>query len=499
MSTLPSSPPFSFPRLRIPALSSPLSSASQNFFPSAASDEADSPSSDPAPILPLFLFGLLAALGTACLVCKVPAAFMHSWTSFFLRSIAFVIGVIAAGIAGMQILWLLLSEKPTLNFGSLSLSLACSWAFLPSIVFFYREHSPWMLAAIPLATAVTAISLRRLFISNTNLTTEPEFTPPPPTPTVAVPDFSGISTPNRNLWWIVAIAAAAQAAILLWLLNQTPVACVLLVIPSFVITWQGSAAARKPKHPIPYLQLLLALLFTALALLPWLDTPFAVQLSHILRSDRTPAPALLRLRPASAVDYMSIVLWPSTPKKKITVVQPLHHSLTPGTTEVTKPLVIPFDGPYWYFQPPDTHPSPNAFVMHGKSTDVNMHSTNDFPLQMEAHQTLAKPIQLDCCREIDVAITNADNRPGLIAMNLILTDTTSPTHPSQELTSQPIVSSESAHFSLVRPPVQETLRFHIPLGQLLRFNDITIIFNTSQERTLGGAKVAIKQFTLVPH
>jgi len=64
-----------FPRLH-------SSSSSNNFFPSSASTEADSPSADPAPILPLFLFGLLAALGTSCLVCQVPAAFMYSWTAF---------------------------------------------------------------------------------------------------------------------------------------------------------------------------------------------------------------------------------------------------------------------------------------------------------------------------------------------------------------------------------------------------------------------------------
>jgi hypothetical protein len=136
--------------------------------------------------------------------------------------------------------------------------------------------------------------------------------------------------------------------------------------------------------------------------------------------------------------------------------------------------------------------------MRGKSTAVNMHSTNDFPLQMEAHQTLPQPISLDCCREIDLALTNADNRPGSIAVSLILTDTTSPHHPSQELHLQPILSSESSHFSLVRAPVDETLRFPIPSGQLRRFNDITVVFQTARERSLGGAKVALKQFTPVP-
>ena len=35
------------------------------------------------------------------------------------------------------------------------------------------------------------------------------------------------------------------------------------------------------------------------------------------------------------------------------------------------------------------------------------------PLRMEAHQNLGLPIDLDCCREIDMKVTNADNQAGV--------------------------------------------------------------------------------------
>jgi hypothetical protein len=143
---------------------------------------------------------------------------MYSWTAFFLRSIAYLIGVAAAGNTGTQILWTLLSEKPTFDLRGLFLTFASSWAFLPSIVFFYREHSVYLLLATSLATAVTAVSLKRLSATSTLETDLP--IQAPISQLNAPPDFSGLpTTSRRNLYWIVAISIAAQLSLLLWLLN----------------------------------------------------------------------------------------------------------------------------------------------------------------------------------------------------------------------------------------------------------------------------------------
>jgi hypothetical protein len=127
-----------------------------------------------------------------------------------------------------------------------------------------------------------------------------------------------------------------------------------------------------------------------------------------------------------------------------------------------------------------------------------MHSTNMYPVQMEAQQNLGSLIPLDCCREIDVTLTNADDRPGRIDIALLLADSSSSTPTSESLGTQPIVSSLAAHFSFVRAPVHETLHFQIPPGKLRRFNQITVVFIPSYERALGGSKVALQNFTVIP-
>jgi hypothetical protein len=127
-----------------------------------------------------------------------------------------------------------------------------------------------------------------------------------------------------------------------------------------------------------------------------------------------------------------------------------------------------------------------------------MHSTNDFPLQMQAHQHLSTSISLDCCQAIDLALTNADNLPGAIALKLYLTDASTPTHRTQDLGELVIPSSQSAHLSLTRAPVNDTLHFTIPSARLRQFNEITVVFIPAQERALGGPKVSLQHFTLIP-
>ena len=128
-----------------------------------------------------------------------------------------------------------------------------------------------------------------------------------------------------------------------------------------------------------------------------------------------------------------------------------------------------------------------------------MHSTDSAPLLMEAYQNLGTSIDLKCCSEIDVAITNADVRPGTIALGIRLADSSSIGEPSQDLGERTIVSSKAAQIPLNRPPVEEVLRFPIPRPTTIhRFNEITIVFLSARERARGGAKVSIQSFTLIP-
>jgi hypothetical protein len=196
--------------------------------------------------------------------------------------------------------------------------------------------------------------------------------------------------------------------------------------------------------------------------------------------------------------YQGVILWPQMPRKA-KVVPPLPHRQAVAVMSISKPLVIPFQGSYWYFRDPAKRPSSKAHIMHGLPTEVAFHSTDFRRLIMEAHQDLDRPIELTCCREIDLMILNADNIPGDISISLVLIDSTVRGSASQTLGSHNVKSSELPTFSLSRPPVEETLRFIIPARvRIKRFDELSVALQPSLERSLGGVKISVREFRLLP-
>jgi hypothetical protein len=296
------------------------------------------------------------------------------------------------------------------------------------------------------------------------------------------------------------IALCAQAALVFAITGSLFLAGILLSASLSLLVWRWIAfdsratttlSGRRP-------QLLLgafAILFTMFLLIPPTDG-----------QERGPGnlarkPSRVAHQPGesdtSGSEYVGIVLWPPPIKKEIIPPLPRDHSFAMGGA--AKPVVIPFDGPYWYFKAPSKRPGPHAHIAHGKPTDVTVRSSDWAPLLMEAHQNLGSSIDLACCSEIDVAITNADTRPGKIALGIVLTDSNSIGRPWRALGEQTIVSSEADQIPLNRPPVKEILRFPISrFATMRRFNEITIVFVPAKERARGGAKISIQSFTLIP-
>ena len=196
--------------------------------------------------------------------------------------------------------------------------------------------------------------------------------------------------------------------------------------------------------------------------------------------------------------YQGVILWPQMPRKA-KVVPPQPHQQTVAVTSISKPLVIPFQGSYWYFRDPAKRPGSDAHIMRGLPTKVALHSSDFHRLIMEAHQDLDRPIELTCCREIDLKILNADNIPGAISLSLVLVDSTARGSASQTLGSRNVKSSEPPVFSLNRPPVEETLRFIIPArARIKRFDELRVVLQPSPERSLGGVKISVREFRLLP-
>ena len=198
-------------------------------------------------------------------------------------------------------------------------------------------------------------------------------------------------------------------------------------------------------------------------------------------------------------DYIGIILLPPKVKKERVIQPPPPEAMGSRIAGPAKPITIPFDGPYWYFKAPHNQPGNDAHIAQGKPTALNIHSSDGAPLLMEAHQDIGLPLDLNRYREIDIALTNADTRPGPITLSLLLTDSKSRGTRSLSLGDRLIVSSQSADIPLTRPAIKEVLHFPIPPASTLsQFDKITVIFRPNSRRAVAGAKVAIDTFVLIP-
>jgi hypothetical protein len=197
--------------------------------------------------------------------------------------------------------------------------------------------------------------------------------------------------------------------------------------------------------------------------------------------------------------YAGIVLLaPPLPKQR--VLEPTPASLvTTTSTVVTQRRVIQFDGAYHYFEVNPPTGTRGVLTQRGNSLKANVHSADNLPLTMEARQRLGNRVSGGCCSAMELALTNADIRLGSIGVEMVLRDIgANGVVQERSLGTVPLKSSLGEHISLNRPPVQETLRFPMRNTAGLRFNEIDVRFHLAPQRNRAGAKVAIREFTLVP-
>jgi len=442
----------------------------------------------------LIVTGFLSAAFMAGLLCRSPLPHTLLWATLFLRSAVYIALTAAAGFLGMWIPWLFLRAKHSFGVAFLSKKVGIGWVFLPCITLLYRRESPWMLLVLAVTTVSVVFSLRRLFPLGVE---SDQRKLPDDLPTLYGLPIAAFR-PLREFF----IALCAQGTLVFAITGSLFLAGILLSTSLSLLVWRwialDSSATRKFAVRRPQLLLsAFAVLLTMFELIPPTDGRAlgAFGTGNLTRKPPSLAHPAEPDKPGS--EYVGIVLWPPPVKKEIIPPLPRDHSFAIGGA--AKPVVIPFDGPYWYFKAPSKRPGPHAHIAHGKPTDVTVRSSDWAPLLMEAHQNLGSTIDLACCSEIDVAITNADTRPGKIALGIVLTDSNSSGKPWRALGEQTIVSSEADQIPMNRPPVKEILRFPISRAALMRqFNEITIVFLPAKERARGGAKVSIQSFTLIP-
>lgn len=455
------------------------------------------------------LFGLLASWIAGCLLSRSAESHSFSLTALFVTSVIYVSAVCLSGVAGACFFW-----TPSLTAfrsgSSLSLSMfaltgAAGWVWIPSLVLLYRQDSNAVAPIAAIGAAILATGLRKVMPSAAA-----------PFPHTALPLESSerelfaasLQTPPHSVHAYL-LSIGIYAAFFELHNNSALVASALLALCAFSFAWQLTLAEEstvqrnrsKTRAVVRLARVALpAVLITMAVLLLAYRGPNGASATGAAFARGAGFSSNREQRPHSVAQtvgipvYESIILWPLSEKKQI--VAPLPAPTVFLASVTAKPLLIRFDGEYWYFQAPENRPGPNAHVAHGNPSALNIQSTNFIPLTMEAHQNFAPAIRLASCREIHVTIDNRDSRPGIINVALLLTDSTSRGKPTLYLGQQPVVTGQTY---LNSAAVLQTLRFPISAsGNIRKFDEITVMFLPDGAHFGAGPKIAIREFQLLP-
>ena len=471
---------------------------------------------------------LLLTYGAASLLCKLPGQSSLTW----LELTTLVLLYVAAAV-GLHALVLLGLGKAFGDHIGISgeVLIEGSWicaAWMPLLVLLLKEES-FGIACVPvLVVAPFAVFVKR-WAAEDRGKAEPAAGD---AETFAFLRMDDSPSFLRMVLPAVLIAAALEAGTGALLLEHELWAGLVFAVCAFALIWRLPAwrqdGFRREEFGRPGLKrflpamrsALVVLLFTGMALMPFLKHTGgrAGAFAGLGRRARVvAASAAMTPRVHTGGAYSGVILYlPQKPKPIVAPVPEKTNTLNHGQA---KPMVIPFDGVYWYYQPPDDRPEPDAQVVRGVPEKANVRSRDRMPILMEAHQYLGSSVKMDCCRALRMAILNADTRPGVFYMEVVLRDTQSKAastlkpsgmnlHRESEIRSSLgsvlVASSAKPGIALAtgggdRRPMEETLTFPFPAhNQMKRFDEITVIFRPSQERALVGAQTAIRQFVLVP-
>jgi hypothetical protein len=457
----------------------------------------------------LIVAGSLTSFVAESFVCRWLAPLSVSLAPVFVTALAYVFAAVLSGVAGTCVFWFRSRTDPSLSLSLFLLTSAVGWVWIPSVLLLSRQDSIAAVFAGTMGAAVMATGLRKVVSSD-----------------------AGTLRHNSSGWKSGELFAQSlympprePHALLISLCiycgffalrgHQIFTASILLALCTFLLAWKltlvgdrtSANAEDKSRAVLRLVRVgLAAVLFTFAVVLLGLQHRIHSSATDIAfargrGSSVTRAPQQKRRADNSTsglAGYESIILWPAPEKKRVVAPSPSRTSLQ-GLRMPTKPMVIPFQGAYWYFRPRGHGPGSSTHVAHGNPLTMDIRSSDFVPLVMEAHQDLGAAIPLACCREIQVTIQNNDNTRGAIALGVLLTDSTSLGKPTLYLDQQPVLSAEPSHFSFKSLPALEVLRFAIPHHpKIQRFDEITVIVFPDSERARTGAKIAITQFALLP-
>jgi hypothetical protein len=437
---------------------------------------------------------LNVAIAVSYLICKPPQTHTLSFKARLFTSAVYILIACLAGSFGT---WIALPRRSRRHFPPLALWGMRCWVFLPSIMMFLRTNSVWAPLIAFCSAALMALYSGRLIDTGTY---------PSPQKTEAYSDV------EKNIfitqlrfepvsWISFAISLSVYGALASAITGKLILLTILLAIGTFVLisqimTAQARTREKATQRSRPY-ALIASAIFCAFVAL---SVPGQMHNFHVPRlAPSTRRSAKQSSEGHSSEGYRTIVLWP-VPKKEKKMMLPLLEKNTFSQNKA-KPWVIPFYGPYWYFKISGEAPGPMARTTRGDPLKVNVRSTDDAPLLMEAHQYLSDPVDLACCHEIQVVFSN-DVSLGASEVGLSLTDSHAKvkSKASQSLGIKSIALNTPPQLDGGTSPIEETVTFPLPRpGTIQKFDQITVILLPHYRYSTAGRKVAIESFVMVPN
>lgn len=446
--------------------------------------------------------GFNAALAVSYLACKPPQTHTLSVSARLSNSALYLLVACLVGAAGT---WIALSRDSRKQFRGLVLCGARGWVFLPAMMMFLRERSIWAPALAILSATLMAVYRSRWIGAMACLSPEDAKHPQIEknifiTQLRLEPISRATFAASLCLYGAFLSAVNGELALLMLLLGVTA-----FLLVSQITTALAKTAREEEKDShrnigaSSWVAVAFLCAFVALSAasgtsdLVWQRRAFRV-IEHVLASPR-PIRQPAYEKPSSS-GYQAIVLWPIRKKEKVIPSPPLNVGL--ASQRAKKPWVIPFYGPYLYFKVSDEQPGPEARTTHGDSLKVNVRSTDSYPLLMEAHQHLSDPIDMNCCREIQVVFKN-DLARGASELGIALTDSSSKGRLSQNLGIRYVALDAVGQRFGDAPFIEETLSFPFPkAARIKRFDRITVILFPDPKHLTAGRKLAIERFVMIP-
>ncbi|MGC1294520.1 MAG: hypothetical protein WA869_05720 [Alloacidobacterium sp.] len=446
--------------------------------------------------------GLLNSLITAYLLCHLPESRSPSLVSLFVRALIYVLFGLVGGAIGAWLYWNRPSSPfrvvPPVSFGLFVLICSATWVWAPPAMLLSLQDSPVAPFIAIVGAALLATSLRGM----ASVVLAP-----------AQPGLSSFGYGKGDLFatalyqppveahgLVIALCIYASGYALFH--GFTFASSAFGAVATFLIAWKWGFVPSetfdyKEEREGAVLRLtLVALAAVFVTFWAMLDVSYHNELGSIGAMANAIAKTSVKIKSAASLPsygYESVILLPQPAKKDLIFPFSAPGSLT--APQKSHPLVIHFDGPYWYLQPPDIRPGLMAHKAHGTPLSVNIKSNNSIPLIMQAHQSLGRSINIARCREIQIQIENHDTEPGTITMAVFVTDSILPGRPTLSLGTKSLTTPAS----IGAQPQHETLSFWVPAHtSLRRFDRITISMLPDMRHSLVAPKIAIEQFQIFP-